>query len=369
MDNQPVLERLISVRIRMHASSYLVIALIAGILATQYPVSYPLEQRILLGLLGGLLFMASLIIVLLLNNLSVILMRIPVKNCSLFVFGGVALVPEDRTHPGREIAAAIVTFLINLMMATVFNWLFLIKSGASSISIVLILQWLAFFWYMLALVHILPAFPLAGGRILAATLWKTRWNYLRSVRLATAIGRGSGIGAILGGIVLIALARQTENGLIVIFFGWALQAGAAFSIQRSALLSTLLNTTARNIMRPFPSISTAINLEELVSQRIRVNGQDFFAVTDGEKIMGILTLQNIKRVPRGRWSSTPAGAIVTPWETTRKIPGDYPGAYVFEELEQYQALAFPVSENNSMIGTIEPDDLYHFARTVDQVKS
>lgn len=368
MDNQPIIERLLSVRIRLHISYYLVVVLITGILATQYPVNYPLPERILLGLLGSLLFLASLLIVQLLNNLAAILVRIPVKNSRLFVFGGVAPVPEDSTSPRREIAAAIVTFLINLIMATVFNWLFLSQSSANSILIVLILQWLAFFWYMLALVHIVPAFPLVGGRILAAILWKTRGSYLGCIRLTATIGRFTGIGAILGGIALIALANQIENGLILIFFGWVLQAGATFGIRRTTLLAALQNTTVNKIMREFPSISPGLNLEELISQQVLATGQDYFVVADQGKMLGIMTLQNIKRVPRDHWSSTLVGSIMTPWKETRKISSEQPAAHVLEEIEQYSGVYLPISENDEMIGTVARDDLYHLAKVREQMK-
>ena len=162
MDSQTVPRLLNSTRIRLHPTWYLAIILITTILVTQYPGNYTFRDRIFLGLAGGLLFLASMTLVQVLTNLAARLIHIPVRNAMLFVFGGVAQVPEDSTSPGRELATAGVNLVLNFGAAVIFNWLFLRRAEADTSVIVLLLQWLAFFWYIVALFHLLPAYPLAG---------------------------------------------------------------------------------------------------------------------------------------------------------------------------------------------------------------
>jgi CBS domain-containing protein len=369
MGNRPIASQLRSIRLHLHASWYLVVIMIAGILVTQFPVNYPLPERILFGLLGGLLFLASLTVIQVLNNLAAILVRIPVRNCTLFAFGGVTPVPEGGTSPGREIVMAVVKFLLNLIMAAIFNWLNLSQSSTNNPQIVLLVQWLAFFWYMLAIVHILPAFPLVGGRILAALVWKATGNYMKSMWLAASIGSYIGICLSLGGIALLVLSGQVVNGLLLIFFGWALQRGAAFSSQRAALLGILQNTTAKNIMtKEFPSIGPGLNLEELIRDYVLVTGRDFFAIADQGKLLGIVTARNIKQVPKNRWGSTLVGTIMTPWRVAGATSGEQPAAHVLEKIDQFGVDHLPIAENGDIIGVVIRDDLYRLARIRVQLK-
>jgi CBS domain-containing protein len=369
MDNQSKPKRLRSIRVHVHASWYLVVILISGILVTQFPVSYHLPERIFLGTLGGLLFLISLIVVQFLTNLVAILLRIPVRNCTLLVFGGVSPVPENGTSPAREIALAIITLLLNLIMAAIFNWLNLSQSNTNNPSIISILQWLAFLWYMLAIVHIVPAFPLVGGRILAALIWKATRNYTHSMTIAATIGSYIGICLSLGGIALLGLAGQIVNGMMLIFFGWALQRGAAFSKRRFGLLGILQNTTAKNIMtKEFPSIGPGLNLEQLIHDHVLVTGRDFFVVADQGKLLGIVTFKNIKHVSKNRWGSTSVGSIMTPWKVAETISGEQPAANVLEEIDQFGVDRLPISENGEIIGVVIRDDLYRLARIRVQLK-
>jgi hypothetical protein len=203
MDNQTKLSlsRLHVIRTHLHPTWYLAVVLITVILVTEYPGDYPLLERVAFGLFGSLVFLVSTAIVQILVNIVTLLLHVPVRNTILFVFGGIALVPEDSTHPRLEIIRVLVTFLLNLVVAGIFNWLYLIQPTGSS-PVILQLQWLTFFWYAIALFHILSVYPLAGGRIMAAIIWKATDNYLGSMRLATRMGWLLGIGLILGSLVL-----------------------------------------------------------------------------------------------------------------------------------------------------------------------
>ena len=174
MDNQSPIRRFLSIRLRFHPTWFLVIILITGVLITGYPENYPLWERISLGLGGSLLFLASMACVQLLANIATMVIHLPVRNTTLFIFGGVVQLPEDVTSTRNEIIAAIVTIILNLLMAVVFNWFYLHIASTSNSPIVLIIQWLALFWYFIAFFHIIPAFPLSGGKILAALIWRIK---------------------------------------------------------------------------------------------------------------------------------------------------------------------------------------------------
>jgi hypothetical protein len=145
MDNQSPIRRFLSIRVRFHPTWFLVIILITGVLITGYPEHYPLWERIFLGLGGSLLFLISMTCVQLLTNIATMVIHLPVRNTTLFIFGGVVQLPEDVTSTRSEIITAIVTIILNLLIAVLFNWFYLQIASTSNSPIVLIIQCLALY--------------------------------------------------------------------------------------------------------------------------------------------------------------------------------------------------------------------------------
>ncbi len=369
MDSQSKLRLILTARTRVHRSWYLAVILITAILVTQYPGDYPLLDRIVLGLAGSLIFLVSITVVQLLADIIAILMGVPVRNATLFIFGGVAQVPEDSTRPGIEVSRALVTFLLNLIMAGIFNWLYLRQSTTSASPPVILLQWLAFFWYMVFLFHILPVFPLVGGQILAGGIWKATGNYQHSVRLAARAGWFLGIGLILGGLALLLMSDQILNGLMLMFFGWALQSAAVFSGQRVAQFGALQNTRAKDIMtREFPPLSPYMNIGEIVRDNVVKTGQDYFAVIESGRLLGIVTARNINKVPKRRWDLTQVGKVMTAAEKVKTVDGEKPAAHILEYMDQLRVGRMPVLENGEIIGIVTRESLNRLAMIREALK-
>ncbi len=369
MDNQAKTEHLLSIRMRVHPAWYLAAILITGILVTQYSGDYPLRERIFLGLIGSLLFLASMTVVQFLTNLASLLLHIPAKNVTLFVFGGVTQVPEDSTSAGREAIVAVVNLLLNILVAAVFYWLYLGQTGTFNSPIVLLLEWLAFFWYMLALFHIFPAFPLAGGRILAAVIWKATGSYLRSMHIVTPIGWCFAAGLILGGVILLLRSSQLANGLLLLFFGWVLLGAVTLSSRRATLLGALQNTKMKKMAAwEFPSIGPDLKLTELIRDNVLVTGQHFFVVTDQGKLLGVVTTEDIKHISKKLWALTSVSMMMTPGRIVRTVSGEQSGAHALEVMDQFNIDHIPVLENGQVIGVVGRDSLYRFARIRAQLK-
>ncbi len=363
MDNRPLLRRLLSVRVRVHATWFVAGMLITGILVTQYAGYRALWERILLGLFGSLLFFLSMVVVAVAGHALAIIARIRVSNITLFAFGGVTVVPEDSTRPGREALMAGATLLLNFAAAGLFNWAYLRAANTNGSLLVPLLQWLAFFWYMVAIFHILPAFPLAGGRILTAAVWKSTGNYLRAVRWSGRIGFVLGVGiGILGLVRLLGTGGQTTNGLLLVFVGWALEGAAVVSMRRGALLHALRDTTAGNIMSTeFPTISPSMSVEEIVRGRVLINGQDYFAVADQGKLLGIVTAREIGHLPKNRWDSASAGNVMRLPKHLGTASSEYSAAEVLEEMDRLRVHRIPIMQEDQMVGIVAREGILRLA--------
>ncbi len=370
MFRQDYLKRILSIRIRVHLTWSLSIILITVILVTQYPGYYPLWERILLGFTGGLLFLALIIIVGLLTNLAAILSHIRVRNAMLFIFGEVIIVPEDDLRPEHEVILALITLLLTLVVAVLFNGLYLVQSHISNSPFILILQWLAFFWYILTLLHIIPVFPLAVGRLLVAGIWKWKGRYLRLVRLSAITGIILGICLAMGGLALILRSGgHSANGWLLIFLGWSLQSAATFSLRRATLLETLKDITATNVMtRDLQLIRPDLKLSDVVRDYILVTGQDYFAVTETGQLLGTLTIRDVKRVAKKRWESTPVYKVMKASKDIMTVSGEESVSQIVEQLDQLKVDRVPVLEEGNITGMVTRDGIKRLVKTRTRIK-
>jgi Zn-dependent protease len=235
------------IRLRIHFSWLIAIGLGTAIVVTQFPETYSLVQRIIFGIIGGLLFFLAVLVRELILNFLAISKGIQVRRVTLFVFGGVYQVPEESTSPDVERLMSVAGLLTNLIIIAALYVVYLISVTRSTL-IVNLFQWLVFIYFTLALFHFIPAFPLDGGRFLRVFLWRATGDYYRATRIACWVGWGIGLLALFGGILMLIFGQEWFVGLLLVLMGWVLQLGATQSRRRAALHEALRGVTARAVM-------------------------------------------------------------------------------------------------------------------------
>lgn len=351
------------VRTRVDLTWYVAFVLLIFVIVTQFPEDYPLWQRIAFGTAGIGVFFVTLSIRQFLLTLLAIRAGIPIKNVTLFVFGGAARIPGDVTHPALELTMAGYGVLFNLVIAGAFQWLSLEDSITSNPMVVVPVQWSAFFWYTLALLHLAPGFPLEGGRVLLAILWKRTRDYGRAVRISSWTGWVIGLIFGLGGVALLLLFRDTVNGLLLTFIGWALVGAATRSRHSATLLEALHNTKARDVMtREFPAIAPQTTLGQVVKDYSLVTGQHYFPVAEKGRLVGVVTLADINRIPREQRDSTLVEEIMAPVRKVATVRADQTAAHAIERMDQSRTDRLPVLERDEVIGVVVRDSLVSLAR-------
>jgi len=116
-----------------------------------------------------------------------------------------------------------------VIIALIFYVLYIVLAHTGSIVVDVLIQWLAFIFFMLTLFHFIPGFPLDGGRLLRALLWKAAGNYERATRIASWTGWGIGLLFTIGGIMVLIITRQWFVGILLAFPGLVLQNAATHS--------------------------------------------------------------------------------------------------------------------------------------------
>jgi Zn-dependent protease len=359
------LGRVFGIPLRLHYTWFIIFALVTYSLVFDVAYqAYPVEHRVVLGILASLLFFASIVAHELAHSILAIRNKIPVKEITLFVFGGVSQITKEATHPRAELLVAIVGPLTSVALAGIFYGLHLLLASASQSLAADLMQRLALINVLLAVFNLVPGFPLDGGRVFRALVWHRIHDYQKATRIAARVGQGIAYGFIAIGIALIFAFQAWFNGVWLIFIGWFLNDAAKASYQQVLLRNALIGITARQVTDyASPLIPPHMTLVELVEQYILPTGRSCFPISWGAELEGMLTLQQIKKVPRTRWPTTTVQDIMTPANKLKVANADQDLLGVLQEMSGESTHHIPVTEAGKVIGVINREDIARFLRT------
>src|SRR5712692_854072 len=230
MDSSVRLGRLAGIEVGLHWSLAIVFVLIVWTLAGQvFPVVVPDQPESaywLTSVVAALLFSVARLSHEMGHALVARRLGVKVEGITLWIFGGVARLRCDASTPGTEARIAIAGPVVSLVLAIFFGAAtFGLDAGAGPPLIEGACGWLAFSNATLLLFNLLPAFPLDGGRILRAWLWRRSHDRYRATSTAARLGRACAF--VMVGLGLLALFVQGAiSGLWLIFIGWFLMSAA-----------------------------------------------------------------------------------------------------------------------------------------------
>jgi len=312
----------------------------------------------IMGLSGALLFFASLVAHELSHSVVARLKGIPVEGITLFIFGGMAHTKMEAERPGDEFAIAGVGPLMSVVIAIVLGalaWLFATQGWSDPTAIVL--QYVAFLNVLLAVFNLLPGFPLDGGRLFRAVVWKVTGDLTRATRVASAGGRW--LGYLLVGIGLwLAFRGDVVGGLWLVFIGWFLRNAAAASYRQHLIRDVLDDVSARQTMTPVPvTVPADLPLAELMEDYFMRRRYISYPVEDGGAPIGIVTLNQAKEVPREEWGTRTVRDTMAPIDDALAVTPDTPMTTVLDKLRASPVQRLLVVQNGTLEGLITARDV------------
>jgi len=144
-----------------------------------------------LGAVSAILLFVTVLIHELSHSFTARARGLPVHEITLFIFGGVSSLTREPDTPRTELLVAVAGPLASLALSGIFFLLHALTGGGPS-EVSAVLGYLASVNLILALFHLVPGFPLDGGRVLRATVWQITGNFRRATRIATSAGQGIG---------------------------------------------------------------------------------------------------------------------------------------------------------------------------------
>ena len=348
--------------LKLHYSWFIVFVLITWSLAYNFAHAYPhwnLVTSIVVGVITSLLFFGSVLAHELSHSIVAQAAGIPIQSINLFIFGGVSQLVEEPKKPQVEFRMALAGPLTSLVLGCIFLaiWYWL---GDVSEFIKAICFWLGWINIALAAFNLIPGFPLDGGRVLRSLLWWQSQDLRRATRIASNIGRGIGYMLILIGIALIFFGNWI-NGLWLAFIGWFLENAAASSYRQLALQDILRGHHVSELMiQDCPTVPPQVTIQQLVNDQILTSGRRCFPVVQNGRVLGLITIHDIKGVPREQWSTKTAGEVMTPLANLKSVRPDEDLVTVLKILTEQNINQLPVIEDGKIVGIIARDHLLSF---------
>lgn len=227
-----------------------------------------------------------------------------------------------------------------------------------------LLIWLGSVNILLGFFNLLPAFPLDGGRVLRSLLWAVSNSLRRATRWACWISQGiawlmtvAGISMVFG--IQIPFFGSGIGGLWLAFIGWFLKNGSAVMSYRQVVLQDALeDVPVTKVMRANPPTVTPVTtIDALVHDGIMGTGDHAFPVVEQEKLVGMVTINDVRTVPSTSWDDTTVGQIMTPADQLVSVSMDEDAAEALNRLLAHDVRQLPVMRNGSLAGLLLRRDI------------
>ncbi len=187
--------RMLGFDIKLDTSWLFIAALIIWSLASRYfPHMLPNYSTYfywILGAIGAFGFFVSILLHEMGHSVVARNYGIPIRGITLFIFGGVAELERNPDTPKEEFMVAAAGPLVSFLLGALFFSLSgLVRSLGLGVEILAVLKFLMMINIVLAIFNLIPAFPLDGGRIFRAGLWKLFGDFARATVWAANAGIG-----------------------------------------------------------------------------------------------------------------------------------------------------------------------------------
>lgn len=360
------LGRIFGIPIEVNYSWFLVFLLVTVSLASEYGRLYPHwpdAQRWGLGLVTSLLFFASVLAHELSHSIVAVRVGIPVHRITLFVFGGVSQISREASRPSIEAAIALVGPLCSLAIAGAAYGISIVLQPLSEqlFAIVIVLVPINI---VLGIFNLVPGFPLDGGRVLRAMVWAISGSYRKATVVAARTGQIIAFAMIVGGIAWALWDRASFiSGVWLAFIGWFLAQAASSSLYQLHFREGLSGYRAQDVMvRDFPTVDEGLTLDRLVEGHLLATANRCFVVMGMAGFRGLVTVGDVKNVPRTQWPITAVGQVMTPMERLKTVRPDAEAIAVLELMESGGISHVPVVENGRFLGLVTREQLVRLAR-------
>lgn len=286
---------------------------------------------------------------------------VPMSGITLFLFGGVSEMEQEAPNPRAEFWIALAGPISSMLIAAALMGITIYGQSAGwPESFTGVLFYLALLNALLIIFNMLPAFPLDGGRILRAILWKIRGNQLWASRITSRIGSGFGLLLALLGII------NVFNGALLSGFWWVmiglfLKRAAGQSYQQLLLRERLEGKPVHQCMTTdVVVVPPDITLNTLVRDYFYTSHHRDYPVVGQGRLLGHIPLSKMKTIPRDEWGKQRVRDVLEPVSAENAIAPLEDTLQALALLNKAEQSHLMVVEDDRLLGLLSLTDILKF---------
>lgn len=364
--------RILGIDVRIHVSWFLIFGLVLISLADNVlPALRPAwsdRQTIAVAAVAALLFFASVLAHELSHSLVARAFRMPVSSITLFLLGGVANLSKEPPSARAEFLMAVAGPATSVAIGGLGLGVAELAGGVTEQfalfdPVQVVASYLGLINLALAVFNMIPGFPLDGGRVLRSIVWGVFRDRARATQIAARGGQA--VAALLVGFGVWRAVTESDTfgaiwmGMIAYF----LYNAATGSIEQERMTASVagvrvgpLMTTAFRAVHPRASVTDAVEVHMLPNNARSV------AVVDGARLLGIVTIADLRKVPQADWPTTAVEAVMTPASELATVT---PGSRLMTAIERFGTSdlpVLPVIEDGALVGMLEREAVIGYVR-------
>lgn len=374
------LGRVLGINIHVHWSWLLIFYLVTWNLGVVLGSVWPERGGLTTwgtAVVGALLFFGSVLVHEMAHSLVAKRQGIPVRSITLFLFGGVSSIEREPTSPRDEALITVVGPASSLILGFALLWI----GGMATADVNMtptapealmadlgagtwLVLWLGLVNVVVGVFNLIPGFPLDGGRLLRAGLWAATGSLRRATKWAARTGQLIGWVLIAVGVARIfgvpvpLLGGGIIGGLWFVFIGWFLSSAAVQTYRQVVIDDVLEDVPVSRIMRRDPpTVRPDDGLDELVFQHMLGGDDHAFPVVEDDRLVALVTLEDIRKVPKEQWSDRQVRDIMTPIDDLVVVDADTDASEGLRRLTRRDVRQLPVLRGDELVGLFRRRDI------------
>jgi Zn-dependent protease/predicted transcriptional regulator len=358
-----VIARIAGIDIRLHwtwapAAVFIALSLADGVFPEEVG-GLSSGAYLAMGITTTLLFFASLLLHELGHALEARREGLPTGDITLWMLGGVAESGAAFPRAGVEARVALAGPLVSAVLGVAL--VAIGRLAGLSAGIAAVLEWLGWTNLLLLAFNMLPAYPLDGGRVLRAALWRLSGSQPRATRIAGRVSQALSAGLIAVGVVSALLGAL--SGLWLVFVGWFVMSAAGTELAATRAQAALAGLHVEDVMTPDPvTVSADASADEFL-ELARRTGHSVFPVLDQRgDFMRLVTVVAAERVPQPRRAWVTVGELTAESTASLALDADADAVPAIKALMVNPLRRATVLRAGRLVGIVSTSDVARAAR-------
>jgi CBS domain-containing protein len=159
------------------------------------------------------------------------------------------------------------------------------------------------------------------------------------------------------------LSGSWVNGLWTAFIGWFLYRAATSHLEQLSLQELLRGGRVREVMlSDCPRIDPGMRVAALV-EKVMGSGRRCFPVLSEQRLVGLVTLHQIKALGRDQWAQTSVAEVMIPAAALLTSEPDEDVSSALERMVSEDVNQLPVLAADQFVGMVTREGILNYLRT------